>query len=119
MNAVTERDVMCKLVEFAVDRDLSSISAGVGRQRKPIAAWDNRLRNHKITVVKKLQNSNTSAGNHAMASRVSRMGWRTFGECLREKVITVSAEASLHSGRVENVVVDAARKRSSLASQNL
>src|SRR5437870_2943825 len=47
------------------------------------------------------------------------MGWRTFGECLREKVIAISCEAPWHSHRVENIVVDTAIERSPVASQNL
>src|SRR6266567_1084097 len=77
------------------------------------------MRNHEITVEEKLQDGNASASNRAMAGGVSRVGWRTFGECLREKVIRISVKAPLDSHRVENIVVDPAIERSPVASQNL
>src|SRR5438046_10727396 len=77
------------------------------------------MRNHEITVEEELQNSNACASNRAMAGRVSRMRWRAFGECLREKVIAICAETPLHSHRVENVVINSAIKRSPVASKNL
>ena len=77
------------------------------------------MRNHKITVEEKLQDSNACASNRAMPGGISRVGWRTFGECLREKVIAISAETPLHSHRVENVVINSAIKRSPVASKNL
>src|SRR5438093_8742244 len=54
-----------------------------------------------------------------MPGWISRVGWRTFRECLREKVIRISVKAPLHSRRVENVVVDTSIERSPVASQNL
>src|SRR5438045_1783102 len=77
------------------------------------------MRNHEITVEEKLQDGNARASNHAVAGRVGRMRWRTFGERLREKVIAISCEATLHSHRVENIVVNTAIQCSPVASQNL
>ena len=54
-----------------------------------------------------------------MAGRVSRMSWRTFGKRLRKKVIPICVEAALHSGRVENIVINTAIERSSVAGQDL
>ena len=77
------------------------------------------MRNDEVTVEEKLQDSNASAGNRAMAGGVSWMGWRTFGECLRKKVIPMSVETPLHSDRVENVVINSAIQSSPVVSQNL
>src|SRR5436305_392103 len=33
------------------------------------------------------------------------MGWRSFGKCLRKKVIPISVEAALHGPRVKSIVV--------------
>src|SRR5437899_5850251 len=54
-----------------------------------------------------------------MPGWVSRMGWRTFRERLRKKVIRISVKPPLHSRRVDNVVVDTSIERSPVASQNL
>src|SRR6266508_4624186 len=54
-----------------------------------------------------------------MARRIDRMRRRTFGECLRKKVIPISIEAALHGQRVKNIVVHVPIEGSPVASQNL
>ena len=53
-----------------------------------------------------------------MAGRIGRMGWRTFGECLRKKVIPISVETALHCQRVKNIVVQCGIDRAAITSQN-
>src|SRR5437016_9065817 len=47
------------------------------------------------------------------------MGWRSFGKCLRKKVIPVFVEAALHGPRVKNIVVQCGVERATATSQNL
>ena len=54
-----------------------------------------------------------------MPGRIGRMGWRSFRECLRKKVIAVSVEAALHSERVKNVVVQCGIDRAAVPGENL
>ena len=72
-NSVTERDIIRQLVQFAIDRELTSIPARVRHERQPIVGRDQRIWDDEIAIEEEFQDGNASAGDCAVPGGVSRM----------------------------------------------
>ena len=118
-NSVTERDVIRELVQFTIDRELTSIPARVRHERQPIVGRDQRIWDDEIAIEEEFQGGNASAGDCAVPGGVSWMSGRTFGEGLRKEIISIFIEATLHRLRVENVVIHVTVECATEAAQNL
>jgi hypothetical protein len=79
-NSVTERDVISELVQFAIDRELTSIAARELPERQPVVGWDHWIWDDEIAIEEEFQDGNASAADCAVPGGVSRMSGRTFGE---------------------------------------
>src|SRR6266516_4421617 len=74
VDSMAERNVDRELVQFASDRDLSRIGAGIGDKRKAAARRHDRIWDNEISVKEELEDRNASAPDRTVSGWISRMG---------------------------------------------
>src|ERR1017187_9844250 len=96
VKAVAERNVVCKLMQFAIHRKLAGTEIRIKAQT--ITGRNNGIGNLCITVQKELENSYASASDSSMPGRIRRVCGRSLRERLREQVAAVADIAEIERG---------------------
>src|SRR5277367_2548418 len=96
MDTVTKTDIVSQLMQFAIDGDLSGITAHILAQRRSILRRHLRVWNDETAIEKELQNSDAGTRHSAVSGRVRRVSRRTLWKGLRQKVAGVGCEGTLY-----------------------
>ena len=103
VEAVAERDIVGKLVQFAVDGE--PVRPGIGDDREAVAGRDDPVGGKVcIAVEEELEDGYARSGDRAVAGRISGMRRRALGEGLRQKAGAVTGMAVLQRFRVQHDV---------------
>ncbi len=102
MDAVPERNIVCELVQFAVDGEHSR--TGIRVKREPVDRRDHGIRESRISVREKFQDGDARARYRSVACRICGMRRRTFREGLGQEVAAVTQVAEVQGAGIEDDV---------------
>src|SRR5262249_23727394 len=107
----SKTDIRSKLVDFAVDRDLVRIRAGIGDQGAPVFARhaDGALLESVepgAPVKSGLEDRGARSGHRGMTLRIRRVLRGSFGKRLRKEVRPKSAKYGCQGRRVQDIHIE-------------
>ena len=97
VNTVTERDVVGKLMQFAIYREL--LGTGVGVKIQAVTGRNHGIDDWIVTLQEELQDGDAGTGHSSVPGRIRRVGGRAFRKRLRKQIAAVAEKAEIESSR--------------------